>query len=254
MLAAPALAARAARSLALARSSSRIARPRRARPGMRPAPALTCATGTIDSSLVPLRAARSRPRRPCCAFELFDGHGTRSAFATRSTSTSTNLDTVLFRADPTDVQGAHCRTSFLDLDQLERHFGSRSSVVAVTSGFAHAYTALHALALPSSPLVMRHRAAGENAMRTTDEAPLVIELFTSQGCSSCPPAECCCSASSPPAGQSESRPIVALSFHVDYWNDLGWADPFSTPGVDPTPTAVRAGARRRPGLPHARSS
>src|SRR6185312_8180355 len=30
------------------------------------------------------------------------------------------------------------------------------------------------------------------------------------------------------AGHSEGRPIVALSFHVDYWNDLGWADPFST--------------------------
>jgi hypothetical protein len=61
-----------------------------------------------------------------------------------------------------------------------------------------------------------------------DEAPLVIELFTSQGCSSCPPADALLGKLAA-AGQSDGRPIVALSFHVDYWNDLGWADPFSTP-------------------------
>jgi hypothetical protein len=70
-------------------------------------------------------------------------------------------------------------------------------------------------------------AAGES-VKTTDEAPLVIELFTSQGCSSCPPADALLGKLAA-AGQSEGRPIVALSFHVDYWNDLGWADPFSTP-------------------------
>lgn len=64
-------------------------------------------------------------------------------------------------------------------------------------------------------------------MRTSDEAPLVIELFTSQGCSSCPPADALLGKLAA-AGHSDGRPIVALSFHVDYWNDLGWADPFST--------------------------
>ncbi len=61
----------------------------------------------------------------------------------------------------------------------------------------------------------------------SDEAPVVIELFTSQGCSSCPPADALLQKLSQ-AGAAEGRPIVALSFHVDYWNDLGWADPFST--------------------------
>jgi hypothetical protein len=50
--------------------------------------------------------------------------------------------------------------------------------------------------------------------------PLVVELFTSQGCSSCPPAEAY-------LGQLSARPdVVALAFHVDYWDDLGWRDRF----------------------------
>jgi len=61
-----------------------------------------------------------------------------------------------------------------------------------------------------------------------DDGPVVLELFTSQGCSSCPPADRLLS-SFIKDGQVAGRPVVALSFHVDYWNDLGWADPFSLP-------------------------
>ena len=70
-------------------------------------------------------------------------------------------------------------------------------------------------------------AAGET-MKPSDEAPVVIELFTSQGCSSCPPADALLGRLAK-AGHSEGRPVIALAFHVDYWNDLGWADPFSMP-------------------------
>jgi hypothetical protein len=57
---------------------------------------------------------------------------------------------------------------------------------------------------------------------------VVLELFTSQGCSSCPPADRLIS-SLASAGKLGDRQVVPLSFHVDYWNDLGWADPFSSP-------------------------
>jgi hypothetical protein len=51
--------------------------------------------------------------------------------------------------------------------------------------------------------------------------PVVIELFTSQGCSSCPPADDL-------LGELARKPnIVALAYHVDYWDELGWKDPFA---------------------------
>src|SRR5271170_8374265 len=51
--------------------------------------------------------------------------------------------------------------------------------------------------------------------------PTVIELFQSQGCSSCPPAEASVGA------VSDRADVLALSFEVDYWDRLGWKDTFS---------------------------
>ncbi len=59
------------------------------------------------------------------------------------------------------------------------------------------------------------------------EAPLVLELFTSQGCSSCPPADRLL-AKLATKGIS-GRTLAPLSFHVDYWDDLGWPDPHASP-------------------------
>jgi hypothetical protein len=53
--------------------------------------------------------------------------------------------------------------------------------------------------------------------------PAVVELFTSEGCSSCPPAETY-------IGElAQRRDVLALAFHVDYWDDLGWRDRFGLP-------------------------
>ena len=71
------------------------------------------------------------------------------------------------------------------------------------------------------------RAGADPRPTTTGEGPLVIELFTSQGCSSCPPADRLLSRLAT-AGALGDRPLAPLAFHVDYWNDLGWADPYSS--------------------------
>src|ERR1700679_386076 len=54
--------------------------------------------------------------------------------------------------------------------------------------------------------------------------PTVVELFTSEGCSSCPPAEALIGI------LAQRRPdVIPLAFHVDYWDYIGWRDRFEIP-------------------------
>jgi hypothetical protein len=66
-------------------------------------------------------------------------------------------------------------------------------------------------------------AAPACAAQSGATVPAVVELYTSEGCSSCPPADRWLS------GLKGRDDVVALAFHVDYWDSLGWKDRFAQP-------------------------
>jgi hypothetical protein len=66
----------------------------------------------------------------------------------------------------------------------------------------------------------------EDARKTDGQGFAVLELFTSEGCSSCPPADALMAKIQK---ESSGKSIYVIAFHVDYWDNLGWKDPFSDP-------------------------
>lgn len=82
---------------------------------------------------------------------------------------------------------------------------------------------------------------GSGAARAADQKPpVVVELFTSQGCHSCPPAERIL------AELAQRDDVIALEFHVDYWDYIGWKDPFASPSY----TARQTVYNQRLGSPY----
>lgn len=79
--------------------------------------------------------------------------------------------------------------------------------------------------------------ASATEMRTAPRA--VVELFTSQGCSSCPPADAILSEI------GARKDIIALAYHVDYWDYIGWRDTFGSPAYS-TYQRNYASARHEP--------
>jgi hypothetical protein len=66
------------------------------------------------------------------------------------------------------------------------------------------------------------------ARAEAQNAPVVLELFTSQGCSSCPPADALLGRLIHQA-KGNGPGVIGLAWHIDYWNNLGWRDPYTRP-------------------------
>jgi len=84
--------------------------------------------------------------------------------------------------------------------------------VIVTAGFLSAFTILKT-------------EKNRTNIAANDKGFAVVELFTSEGCSSCPPADAVVAKLEK---EITGQPVYILAYHVDYWNRLGWKDPFSS--------------------------
>lgn len=92
--------------------------------------------------------------------------------------------------------------------------------------------------LVSRALVLGTLALGAGAA-FADDHPIVIELFTSQGCSSCPPADALLHK------LAARDDVIALGLHVDYWDYIGWKDKFAKPSHTARQHAYGRAAGRR---------
>jgi hypothetical protein len=80
----------------------------------------------------------------------------------------------------------------------------------------------HRTAFSETTVATKTNAAPE-ANAAPEDSPVVLELFTSEGCSSCPPADELLSKIG-----SSSTGVIPLAYHVDYWDSSAWSDPFSS--------------------------
>ena len=96
-------------------------------------------------------------------------------------------------------------------------------MAAPTPGFTLRLPGAAGLCLALAGHAVAATAPGTCRAESNERAPTIVELYTSEGCSSCPPADRWLST-------LKGRPdVLALSFHVTYWDRLGWPDRFANP-------------------------
>src|SRR4051812_22157919 len=124
-----------------------------------------------------------------------------------------------FAAAPAFVQGALAQDAAAPLPMMTpTHPQSQSAAPQI------AVPTAPAMSQPAAPVTVAAPASQRELIRPeTESRPVVIELFTSQGCSSCPPADSY-------LGQlARRKDVLPLSYHVDYWDYIGWKDQFADP-------------------------
>jgi len=92
-------------------------------------------------------------------------------------------------------------------------------IFTLAAGFISAVMVLAAFIIPKDKAPVKNKAIADG------KGFAVVELFTSEGCSSCPPAD---ELVARIQKEDKDKPVYILAFHVDYWNRLGWKDVFSS--------------------------
>src|SRR5258708_28613562 len=74
-------------------------------------------------------------------------------------------------------------------------------------------------------ITLKKKIPGKETMKNNGKGFAFLELFTSEGCSSCPPADELIAKIN---REMEGKPVYILAYHVDYWDRLGWKDVYSS--------------------------
>ena len=105
--------------------------------------------------------------------------------------------------------------------------GTDSSAMDTLAGISRSRALAHgAIAVLLMVAAMPGQTATTCAAESGAQTVPLVELFTSEGCDSCPPADRWLTSQFPAAGTREA--VSVLAFHVDYWDRLGWKDRFAT--------------------------